>query len=483
MGLWHRMKHSKKMQKIICTILVGLIGGNALFASTNLPYVENKMLEADYWIDKLDEPNKIVMTADEIKVYNEKVDLQSGDVVNLAKFNDDQAVSKEKMINWTQSFADLAQKWYTYKPEDKAYLHYVGSKAVDASFYQELINNMDLQNIPNEVKPEYGVALRRSNMRVLPSKEILVEEPGNYEDDVLQMSAVLLGEPLRILLKSKDGKWDLVRSYNVMGWMPAEDIGVCDEREWTSYCDAKELLVVTANKLQLPENPYDQRLSELEFSMGVKLPLIDASTVPEIINGQMTLNNYIVKVPVADKNGKCSFELVLIPLSSDVSVGYLPYTRANVLNQVFKTLGDKYGWGGVYNNTRDCSQLMMEVYRVFGFDLPRNSSGQRDTFGKVYDVSQKTEEEKMQILNESILPGATLHFNGHVMMYIGEDRGRYFVISSLGAVYAPDASGTYVINNVMGVAINELSVQRGNKKTWLDNLTTFRVYEMPEATK
>ena len=54
---------------------------------------------------------------------------------------------------------------------------------------------------------------------------------------------------------------------------------------------------------------------------------------------------------------------------------YLPLTRANLLRQGFKFLGERYGWGHSYN-ARDCSGFVSEVYRSFGVQLPRNTRDQ-----------------------------------------------------------------------------------------------------------
>ena len=59
----------------------------------------------------------------------------------------------------------------------------------------------------------------------------------------------------------------------------------------------------------------------------------------------------------------------------DVATDYLPLTRANVLRQSFKFLGERYGWGHSYN-ARDCSGFVSEVYRSFGVQLPRNTRDQ-----------------------------------------------------------------------------------------------------------
>jgi hypothetical protein len=65
----------------------------------------------------------------------------------------------------------------------------------------------------------------------------------------------------------------------------------------------------------------------------------------------------------------------LLPANSDSSDDYLPLTRANLIRQAFKFLGERYGWGHSYD-ARDCSGFVSEVYRSMGVQLPRNTRDQ-----------------------------------------------------------------------------------------------------------
>jgi cell wall-associated NlpC family hydrolase len=59
----------------------------------------------------------------------------------------------------------------------------------------------------------------------------------------------------------------------------------------------------------------------------------------------------------------------------DTAPDYLPLTRANVIRQAFKFLGERYGWGHSFN-ARDCSGFTNDVYRSFGILMPPNSGAQ-----------------------------------------------------------------------------------------------------------
>jgi hypothetical protein len=111
------------------------------------------------------------------------------------------------------------------------------------------------------------------------------------------------------------------------------------------------------------------------------------------------VDNYVLKLPVRRKSGELEFKLALLPAASDVALGYMPYTRANLIRQIFKTNGNRYGWGGMLE-ARDCSALVLEVYRCFGFDLPRNSEDQAASAGKTLDLKGHSRACKQEMLKD-----------------------------------------------------------------------------------
>lgn len=277
---------------------------------------------------------------------------------------------------------------------------------------------------------------------------------------------------------SADQQWYFVQTNNCAGWLPAADTAISDRETWLEYQDEKNFLVVTANHLKLDADPLAPEISELEFSMGCKLPLIGATESSATQNLRVDHGNYLIKVPARNAVGQLEFKIAALPISSDVVEGYMPYTRANILRQAFKMQGDRYCWGGMLNG-RDCSSLVMELYRCFGFRLSRNSEAQEISTGKTMSFINHNRAERENLMNQ-IMPGAVLHFPGHEMLYLGEKGGRYYVISALGS-YARYKTGDSEKESVRvrSVVINDLSLMRGNGNQWLDELTTAKQLEKP----
>ena len=87
------------------------------------------------------------------------------------------------------------------------------------------------------------------------------------------------------------------------------------------------------------------------------------------VNGQHPYTAHVVELPMRDAGWLAAVSrrhCCRRPRTSPSD--YLPLTRANLLRQSFKFLGERYGWGHSYN-ARDCSGFVSEVYRSFGVQI------------------------------------------------------------------------------------------------------------------
>lgn len=214
-------------------------------------------------------------------------------------------------------------------------------------------------------------------------------------------------------------------------------------------------MVVTGNELKLGFNEYSKELSELTFSMGVKLPLAEPEEIPQWVDNQSIAGNYVVKLPVRTASGRLQFKLALVSAANDVNEGYLPYTRANIIRQAFKMQGQRYGWGGSFNG-RDCSAFVKDIYAVFGFNLPRNAGEQKNSAGKTFLADANADLNLRKELLSQVTPGATIHMPGHVMLYLGEERGRHYVIHNISA--QGDQQHKLSNGNLPRLPINQITV-------------------------
>src|SRR5690606_41956741 len=91
--------------------------------------------------------------------------------------------------------------------------------------------------------------------------------------------------------------------------------------------------------------------------------------------GTPSLHDALPSLPVRAEEGELRLLPALLQKNSGPAADYLPMTRANIIRQGFKFLGERYGWGHSYNG-RDCSGFVSEVYQSMGALMPRNTSAQ-----------------------------------------------------------------------------------------------------------
>ncbi|HWQ73894.1 MAG TPA: S-layer homology domain-containing protein [Syntrophomonas sp.] len=431
-----------------------------------MPDVTAAMLQADYWIDKIADPDRVILNPVQIEEFNREI------VKKLPGVDYDLTVYPPSLTR-----AQLISLVAVPFPTETSY---VEDKPVEPAYWQTIKTQMNLSAIRDDNPVKHGLTVRRSNLRVYPTADVIGDEIGDPGYDLVQNSSVLAAEPVVILHQSRDRQWYFVQIYNCAGWVPAADVAVCDRNDWIAYQNEPDFIVVTGNRVKLDSDPLLPQISELEFTMGTRLPLVKAEEVPDSIRGRRVYQNYVVKLPVRDTYGQAEFVLVPVPVSAEVSLGYMPYTRANIIRQALKTQGERYGWGGMLN-VRDCSALVMEIYRCFGFMLPRNTSGQEASAGKTQTFKDYSVAYRESLLSR-ISPGATLFFNGHEMLYLGEDAGHYYVLSDLGSFGEVGPDGEIQGVRVRTVVINDLNIHRGSGRRWIENLTTAKLLEKTSFT-
>ena len=415
--------------------------------------VTSEMCAASFWHNKENCSDEIVMTADEIAAFNRKILDTSATCTN-----DLESVGANEMYNGVS----LAQSCADEIVSRNLYLN---GEPVPESYYETIRENIRNADVTTAMPYKFGFAVNRTVMKAYPYEDYLSDDPTDPEWDELVNTGVAVNEPLVLLFATEDGKFTLARSQCCTGWVPTEDIAVCaDKAEWEKYLNPDKFLVVTGEKVYL-EPSADADLNEKMLTMGTVLPLVTDET--GTVSYRLPWNNYVVKMPARNEDGSFYQKDALIPANRDVNVGYLPYSTANVVTQAFKSLGNRYGWGGMMNS-QDCSSFAREVYRCFGFELPRNTTWQSAMPAEVTVMSSMTDGEKKAVL-DTLPAGTILIFPGHEMLYLGKDNGLYYTINDVSSLVSPEQPG--VIIKPRSVIVNDLSTLRANGSTWLANLS------------
>ncbi len=415
------------------------------------PNVTDEMCRPEYWIGE--GSDELILSSDEIKAVNRRIMDKKETTMNDLD-----------SIPETYDGREMAQTLAEFEsPEDM----YLDGKSVDESYYESIRKNIAGARVTDKEKVRYGICTSHTVLKAYPYAEWLSDSEWDREWDNFVTTAALVGEPMVLYNSTADGKFIYAKTACCNGWISAEDVAICkDKAEWTKAKTHNDFLVITGERVWL-EASYDSDVSLKQLTMGTVLELADKVDFSE--TNRLAWNNYKVKLPVRKADGSYGEKTALISASRDVSIGYLPYTGANVICQAFKSLGNRYGWGGMLNS-QDCSSYVREVYRCFGFELPRNTTWQAAMPVDVTDISGMNDDEKKAVLNNTP-PGAILIWSGHEMIYLGERNGLYYTINDVSSLVSPEAPENGIIRP-RSVIVNDLSTLRGNGTTWMNNISS-----------
>lgn len=428
--------------------------------------VSREMCTAEYWLEKRINVDQVILGADRIEEFNEAQLPKSPKSDSYYYYVGDNKVTeigKNELIDLLQVF-DL--------PPQNTELFYTDGKPVEDEFWEELNQLRNIENVEDINKVRYGIALRSIGVRKGPTDIALAAGEDYDYCDEMQNSSVRMNEPLIILWESSDSEWYYVASPFCLGWVKQEDVGVTDNYEyWVEALNPEKFLIVTDNHTALDEDPSDEAISARNLDMGTKLSLVTDGSFEFNNYDRHALNNYLIKLPCRDANGNLIFKNAYLPQNISVNEGYLDYTQRNVVNLAFKSLGEQYGWAGLFNN-RDCSQYMKEVYRCFGIELPRNTSSMLKIPWTSINTVNMSPARKAELL-DNMPAGTLLIFPGHVMMYLGEENGEYYCISATGSMKIEKDEDVIRVRSVLVNSLN--STWRGSGKTWLESITAIKL--------
>jgi hypothetical protein len=339
-------------------------------------------------------------------------------------------------------------------------------RAVEASTIDALLASANVAAIPATQATRYGMVVRRSDLRTFPTRLRVFREPDAGTDiDRFQEDALFTGTPVAIVHESSDGEWLFVVSPRYAAWISRNDVAQGSRDEVLGYTHKEPYVVVTGTRAHTVFTPERPEVSELQLEMGQRVPVLSDWPAEKPVNGQHPYTSHVIELPMRAADGSLHFTPALLPRTAEVAADYLPLTRANLIRQSFKFLGERYGWGHSYNS-RDCSGFVSEVYRSFGVQLPRNTrdQGVSPALNRIAFTAHDDHEKRLAVLRE-LQVGDLIYIPGHVMMVIGQDGGGPYVIHDTTGMTYRDADGTITRVHLNGVSVTPVLPLLDGKET------------------
>jgi len=328
--------------------------------------------------------------------------------------------------------------------------------ALGAEELASLQDSLALDAIPRETPVRFALVLHRAPLRTFPTTQRVFSKPGDSDIDRFQESALFPGTPVAVLHASRDGRWRFVVAPNYAAWIQADALAEGSRDEVLGYATRQPQLVVTGSGVRTVFDPSRPQLSQLPLDMGTHLPLLANWPRDDPVSGQAAYADRVAQLPMRDANGQLQLVPVLIPRGNDVRLGDLPLSRANLLRQAFKLLGERYGWGHDYDG-RDCSGFLSDVFATFGVRMPRNTGDQAKSpvFAHETFDDATSRATRMRAI-AALQPGDLVHIPGHVLMVIGREGGEPWVIHDVQGVSLRDSDGELRRVPLNGVSVTPL---------------------------
>ena len=457
------------MIALCMALTAGLLPVQLNAAVRYMPDVTADMSHADYWAQKVGDPDRVQVSIEEIEALNQeiwKTSRETRDLANWSKTEYDAVAAVKGLLS---SAKDDADSCYS----NGAVFDQNGQVQDEDTLYAPRIANCQDPTVnieatePDMREYKYAICTTRSTLLVFPTEDQLLDTASDPDFDLNYLSIVRVNEPLLLRTTSADGQYYTAMTSGCAGWIKASDVAICENRqEWLEAWDypSDQLLVVYDDKIYTEDSNFQPETANRKLPMGTCLQLATEDEIQGLISNRTAHNNHVVWMPVRKSDGSFEKKLALIGENRKVSEGYLPVTTRNILKVALNQLGDAYGWGGMMG-TNDCSGYVRDVYRCFGIDMPR-SSNRNNGVAKWWNLEGKTDAEKTAFIKR-LPPGAQLSFSGHEMLYLGYEGDKLYVISSVSNVRMPgDTQNT----RIRGGVINTLDIWRENDRTWLSNL-------------
>lgn len=422
--------------------------------------VNEEMLKPDFWIARTRQADQLLLTSAAIAARNARTLANDPALVNLSTLP--ATVTREQIAGWLHdAMPSPPGPWLNRRGELLA-----------AADKDEAVQNAHSEGLPASTSVRWALSVRRATLRLLPTRLEGYAAKDATDVDALQGGILFPGEAMAIVHTSRDGLWAFVLTTQGPAWVAREDIAEGDRARVLGYGSNGPFRVVIGDGVQTVFTPEAPEVSELKLDMGVRLPLADVRP-DQPVNGQGPYASWVLDLPVRTAEGALAFKPALLRRTADTSSDYLPLTRANVIRQAFKFLGERYGWGHAYN-ARDCSGFTSDVYRSLGLILPPNSGAQGSSpaFKHERFTAASSHEARVHALRKAQV-GDLVVVPGHVLMILGHLRGEPYVIQDVPFAVFPDGRGSMRWTKLNQVSVTPLLPLMADKdRTYVDAMTS-----------
>ena len=245
--------------------------------------------------------------------------------------------------------------------------------------------------------------------------------------DRFQLTDLCIGNPVAVLHESTDGDYLFVECPLARGWIAAGDIAIANRETIRNLTEDENFLMARPHRVPVYGDPAFRNFARY-FYFSATMPLISHDS-----------KGYRVKMPYRKSDGSLGIDTGYLKPDADVHIGYLPYTKRNVLIQIFKLLNTPYGYHGK-GNQRDCAITMRVLFRCFGIKVGKNPTYILNSSDHQFRMNPNLSTEEKMVEAAKLEPVITTAGNsGHSVLFLGKARnGKLYYVHQVGWGYKDD---------------------------------------------
>lgn len=419
---------------------------SVLRAPDVLPGTLPEMRTPAYWIARMSNPDAVVLSASEIQKKNKTYLTRMGNFSKLDSLIQKQINAELKsrpglmtsipdMTTKTQ--AEISEFVNTSIDRELAFLNKGRNNNILGIPYapweiQQMADEISYAKAPEQIKLTSAITVKDCRLRIIPQMRTeYVSSSANW--DMWNFDIIPISTPVSILSMSKSGGFLFVLCEKGFGWVNAEDVAIGVKEQIDNFCNSKDFIVCTGDKVPYYADSTCTLVSGY-FRMGDHLGQGDSKSPRTVL------------VPVRLINGKLSLQEAWVKRDADVSRGYLPYTRKNIVTQTFKLLDNIYDWTGGWMG-RDHATQLRDIFSTFGFKWP-SMGGLLSAYQPIEKIVYHKDGHDAQI--KAILandPFTTIQIcaTGHAQLFLGNYNGVPILFDTHGYRYDDPEGNTFMI--------------------------------------
>lgn len=414
-----------------------------------LPGTLPEMRTPEYWIERMAKPDETVLTPDAIQQMNAQYMKWISSPDPFGGIDSDRVPDNTYWwpghVTVVPNLKAMTAKEVadTVRAKVREEIDFMRSKEFgnflavrySARELDEFEREMALDTVRDDLNISHGIAVRYTRLRNVPSffpEQQGITENGKTRWDQWNVAILKIAGPVTVFYPSRSGEYLFVLTEEGYGWVRSEDIAFGTEEEINAFANAPDFVVCTGDRVMFYTDAGSIYASGW-FGMGDCLPLVART------------NSRLVRVPSRRTDGIFVIENAWLAEDAHVHVGWLPYTRRNVVNTAFRLLDNPYDWSGAFFG-RQHETTYRDIFAVFGFRLPWHG-GLFSFYGTDTEVMKPdigAENQYKMILTHE--PFITIQScGGHAQLLLGEYNGMPIVFDQHGYGYTGDDGKGYEI--------------------------------------